>query len=193
MAETLKATIDDSSLRRLAKNYPQKAPMMISRAINKAGVFGRKEVVKRLKSDVVNVPANQLKRRNVILKKGTRAAPGASINITGSRIPLINFATVSSKKQAAEGQPKNGVSYKIKPGKGTKRIKSAFIRRIGRGKLAVFVRAGADRLPLNELYGPSVPHAMKEAKVTMFDLRNDVTKRLEKEAASQVELLLSKR
>lgn len=185
----LSAKIDDRAIRDLGRRFPKKAPAMISRAINKTGVFARKRVVEELRKNAINVKAGDLKRRNVMLKKGTRAKPGAIITVSGSRIPLIYFAA---------RQTKSGTTYKIDPKGGRKKIREAFITHMGASasgttKLGVFARKTKKRLPIRQLLGPSVPEAMENLSKGTWDLRGEIGARLEKEAASQVEYELSKR
>lgn len=180
----LSASIDTTPIENLSRRFPKQAPAMISRAVNKTGVFARKRVVQELR-DHINVKVGELKRRNVILKRGTREKPGATITITGSRIPLILFAA---------NQIKSGTTYKIDPKGGREKIREAFItyaNYMGVSKQAVFARKGKRRLPIRQLFGPSVPHVMIEEKVTI-DLKDEIQHKLEKEAASQVDYVLSR-
>ena len=182
-------TIDDKPLRNLARRFPRKAPAMISRAVNKTAKSTRAEMSKRLRAQVVNIKKGDLDKRNLLLRRGTRSAPNATITITGSRIPLIYFkGTTESRK---------GVGYKIRPGGARKRIADAFITTVNAGnsgasKKGVFVRRGKERLPITQLFGPSVPKALEDDKAVFSGVIKFANNRLEIEAASQVQYELSK-
>lgn len=189
MSPVTKLEINDRQVKLLAKRFPRKAPRMISRAANKTGTFARKEMVKRLGREVVNVKAGDLKRKNVILKKGSTKNPGATVTITGSRIPLIQFKGTS--------QTKTGVGYRIEPGGSREKIREAFITPFahsasGHTREGVFARSTKRRLPIHELFGPSVPHALEEHPQVFKGVIAHAQQRFEKEIASQIEYEISK-
>lgn len=176
--------VDMRQLQRLAKRLPNRMNAVISKASNKTGTHMRKVMVQRLRKDVLNVKASDLKRRNVTLKKGSAGKPGAKVTITGSRIPLIYFEARQVKK---------GVTYKIDPKGGRDEIRQAFIapvnRRIGKG---VLQRETKKRKPLRVFYGPSVPHALEEHPKVFEGVKKDGEQFFEKELTRAVDYELSK-
>ena len=77
----------------------------------------------------------------------------AQISVTGARIPLIKFRAKGPEPSRGQGR---GVSYRLPGSKG--RVKKAFIATMPSGHRGVFVRKeGADRHPIVELRGPSLP------------------------------------
>jgi hypothetical protein len=69
------------------------------------------------------------------------------------RIPLISFNARGQEPSRGKGR---GVSYRLKGGSG--RIGNAFISTMRSGHRGVFVRVGKTRLPIRELFGPSLGH-----------------------------------
>lgn len=143
--------IKRSQQRRLMKTmnaWPRKAKTVERRAINQVAKREQGLIVRTARA-LVNVRAKFLKKGNVKLSaaKGNRLV--ARIQITGGRIPLVEFSARATKKQ--------GVTYQITKNDPRQRIPNAFIRTMKSGHTGVYTRKGAARLPIQELRGPSIP------------------------------------
>lgn len=83
----------------------------------------------------------------------------ATLTITGRRIPLIEFKARGPEPSRGKG---TGVSYRI--GANSGRIRRGFIATMRTGHRGVFERADKagrpllPRLPIQEKFGPSLPH-----------------------------------
>ncbi len=133
--------------------------------------------------------------------------------LKGKRAKLTNVATRKTTRRRMAG---GGVRYKILKSGATKTIPSAFIAagKKGQGKLGVsqraiararrqqydtsghigvFVRRGRARLPIDQLFGPSIPHVATESQTLKRALEIDVTKALSDRLDHQIGRLLAKR
>ena len=80
---------------------------------------------------------------------------GVKLTFAGSVIRLIEFRTRFS--------PTGGVSVSVKKGGGGV-ISQGFI--VNAGRMGVFERVGASRLPIEQKFGPSAAHMMEDEEVT---------------------------
>lgn len=105
------------------------------------------------------------------------------IQITGKRLPLSRF----KPRQTAQG-----VSYKVDR-RGRRRVEGSFLLRTSSGHLGVFRRRGPKSRKLVELFGPSVPHVAQNDDTVKNIVDVQAPQILEKNLASQVDRLLSRR
>ena len=146
----------DQSLKevqRLLQSYPKGIVKVETRAVNKIAVSARADIVREVRKDL-NLKAGELKKRNITLKKARYKNPAALIKVSGKRIPLAKFGA---------RQIKSGLAYKIDPQGGRKKVLGAFMATMPSGHVGGFTRKledgtnRVDRLPIDELQGPSVP------------------------------------
>jgi hypothetical protein len=83
-------------------------------------------------------------------------AYGIQLEITGNRIPLIDFAARGPEPSRGRGR---GVSYRL-PG-GRSRDPHAFIATMPSGHRGVFKRTGKERNPIIQSHGPSLVNVFR--------------------------------
>jgi hypothetical protein len=91
-------------------------------------------------------------RPGVAIEKMTVARLEGKLRFTGRRIPLIAFGA---------RQTRHGVSYRLPGGRG--QAPHAFLATMRSGHHGVFQRTGGPRLPIVELFGPSLPHVVQKS------------------------------
>jgi len=173
----------------LLTDVPNGAARALTRAINQVAAAVRTDVVRRVAA-TITVTQAELRRRNVILRRANWENLRATVRVTGSRIPLERFAARQTRK---------GVGYAIRRGGGREMIPSAFIGRTASGHRGVYLRRmrgdrRAPRLPIDEKFGPSVPHVVEgigEFAAAAMDGR--LGDDLERQIDTQVGLLLERR
>ena len=162
-----------------------------ARAVRRTGEQTKTVVVGAVTSETT------LKRRDVDGDRpdahrygGVKLAVGdevARVSVTGRRIPLYRWG---AKPHAPP--TRHGVSYQISRGTGRKRISSnAFILITKSGHVGVFRREGKKRLPVQELYGPSIPQVTLSSVALRDKLDVDVPTMLESNMDRQVRFLLT--
>lgn len=145
-------TLDDKDLREGIAAFKRKFPYAIKRAVERAVVSARAQMAKDLAADT-GVGSKYAKDQIKVNKLGDA---DIQLEVSGKRIPLIAFGARGPEPSRGRG---NGVSYKLPTGRG--REEHAFIATMPRGgHRGVFVRRGGGRLPIKELYGPSLGHAV---------------------------------
>lgn len=141
----------------------RRGPIAMARAINRGNTSGKVAMVRAVAKDTGIQQKNI--ERDLRIEKATRTTPVASIEIRGRRIPLIAFQARGPEPSRGRGR---GVSYRLPGGRG--RVDVGFIATMPSGHRGVFKRPGAlgrrvqgprqaaQRLPIVELFGPSLPH-----------------------------------
>lgn len=160
-------------IRELQKDLEQmaaRAPAIVARSLNRAGVSGRTAITKAVVADTGLM--TKYVTREIGLEKATQASHKVAVTIKGRRIPLIAFSARGPEPSRGRGR---GVSYRLPTGRG--RIGDAFIATMKSGHRGVYRRKpGASRrgpkatrplLPIMELRGPSLPHVF-EKKLGVF-------------------------
>jgi len=193
VSRTAYFTLDIESLRKDLTELGHRAPLIMSRALNRAAVSGQAAMVKYITRDT-GIAAKNVKRE-IVLDKAKRTHPVAALTIAGRRIPLIAFSARGPEPTRGRGR---GVSYRLPGGRG--RVPDAFIATVGAGgHRGVFKRIGPSRrrgrgawspnLPIVELRGPSIPHVF-EKRLDIF--RAAAQESLLKNLASEISFEKSK-
>ncbi len=207
----------------LFAKFPDKANKVVMRAINhtakKANTVTLKAITSHINIKRKDIAAKDGKARHsfgaVRLIQATQRTLKARISVTGKRIPLVWFrarqlkgkrvklTNIATRKTTRRRMAGGGVRYKILKSGGTKTIPSAFLGagKINKGKrkgelsghTGVFVRRGRARLPIDQLFGPSIPHVATESATLKRALKIDVTKSLSDRLDHQIGRLLAKR
>lgn len=157
------ATLNITTLKRGAARDLERELRGISRgfarvqhnAVRRSITTVRTRIVRAVGSDL-NIKKSALYQKNnnrrpirQSFERSGGLITGGRVNVTGRRIPLGRFKPT---------QLKSGVSYKVQKGGARKKITDgAFKATMQSGYEGVFMRAGESRLPLIQLYGPSVP------------------------------------
>ena len=162
---------------RLGK-YKSKAPVVMSRALNRAAANANKNARMKPKSEY-NIKSNDVKS-TLSIKKANRSNLGAVVKSKGEKVPLDKFKV--SPKQPRPQKPPKVLKVAVKKD-GYKKLKSAFVADISGYK--VFKRTGKFKIPdkgkyagknlkreiIQRIYGPAVPSMLKNK-----DVRNYIEK-----------------
>lgn len=193
--------LDPRQVRQVRRGYDGVAdalPKAINRAVPVAGRKARVRVVKALRANV-NIAQNKLYQR------GNRRRPvrdrvytvgglrGYRLTIDKGRIPLGRFAPKQHwKKGQTRGRVRTRVSYKVRADGGRQKIHDAFAVEFSSGYMGIFRRAGAARLPLQELYGPSVPEVAEKDSAVQRAMDAEAERDLVTEVESRLDFILSR-
>lgn len=127
------------------KEKPTQVTRALFRAMNRAVASGRTVMVREIARDV------RLKSRDVRdairLEEASPSRLTARISASIKRIPLIDFNAKMTRGR--------GVTARLPP-PGAGRYPHAFIATMTSGHVGVFQRVAKARLPIRELYGPSL-------------------------------------
>lgn len=147
-------TLNTKQARGAFAQLRQRAPIAIARALNRAGRSARTVMVRECARDL-GLQQKAI-RDQFTTGEATKDRQAFYLSTTGRRIPLIAFKA---------RQTKSGVSYRLPGGAGHN--PNAFIATVtgplpsgvvSPGHRGVFVRKGKARLPIRQLFGPSLPH-----------------------------------
>lgn len=147
------------------KREMQESPNAVRRAtvsaLNKLAQQGMNTGSRKLREEY-NLKAGDIKKRVQIEK----AKPNQLISIIVSRgsrrTPILYYGARQTKK---------GLSVSIKKGS-RKVITHGFISTMKSGHTGGFIRRGKTRLPIDELYGPSVTHLFGSKKIQETIMRH---------------------
>lgn len=154
----------DDLRRLLGSDIVNKA--MVS-ALNKIGAKAATAASRQIRDKYV-IAAKNLRKRGTSNRRGidvVKARLGhaeAIILSSGQPLPLANFR-VSPKTPVADQARKRrkGIRYQVVKGKRVQ-VKTAFVARMRSGHVGVFRRTTKARLPIRELFGPSIPQMFGE-------------------------------
>lgn len=181
------------ALRHMLKTIPQDIPRVLARALNKIARATNTRILRGI-TKRYTITQRDLKDKNITLSKANYKTLRAVINIHGRRIRLLHFKAKQLKK---------GVSYKIRKSGRRKKVYAFMESPPGSGQptmmpktghRGVFTRRGKKRLPIVELYGPSVPaifQNLREFASTSF--QRELGQKLGKEMQIQAGLLLKRK
>ncbi len=103
-------------------------------------------------------------RAALTMKNASQSYMSASLSADMKRTPLIAFGAQGPVPSRGKGR---GVTYKLNGGKST--IPNAFIASMESGHRGVFARSGKKRLPIRELFGPSIGHVFIKYRPEAID------------------------
>jgi hypothetical protein len=133
------------------KEYPQRVRRALVRALNRAIASGRTVMVREIARDTGLT--SKVVRDALPVQEASVNRPEARLAASLKRIPLINFGARGPEPSRGRGR---GVTYRLRGGRN--RVERAFIARMQSQHRGVFVRVGKARLPIRELFGPSLGH-----------------------------------
>ena len=139
-----------SRLRRELHDGPAKVRRIVVRAVNKIARKARTKIIRAVTGEL-NLTQAEVRNRNIRMRLANYETTAATITVTGRRIPLRRFGA---------RQTRRGVSYAIRRGK-RQVAAGSFLATMPSGHAGVMRRKTTARLPIAELYGPSVPVAME--------------------------------
>jgi len=138
---------------RLLGGIPGALPKAQASAINRSLTTARAEIVRAVRKEYV-IKAEDV-RGTIKVTNATASAPIGRIKSMGGPIPLIKFDVSKD----------NPVRARVKKTGAKKPIKHAFLQTMKNGYKGVFIRAGKERYPLKQLYGPSIPQMVGNENV----------------------------
>jgi hypothetical protein len=155
MSLDLEITLDVEPFIRDLKALGKRGPFALARAINRGAAAGKTAMSRAIMADT-GLGSRFTKDE---IKVTTASADNlvARVSVKGRRIPLIGFKARGPEPSRGRGR---GVSYTLPTGRN--RIENAFIATMGSGHRGVFKRTGKPRLPIIELFGPSLPHVFEK-------------------------------
>jgi hypothetical protein len=163
---------------------PEKIPRAAARAINRAAYTARTEAARKAREEYV------IKHGDVIntikIYPASEEDLSASVISRGSVIPLIKFKVSPKQPQPKRKKP---LTATVKRGEGGP-IARAFTAQMKSGYIGVFQRVGKPRLPIRQLYGPSVPQMLGSRSVSQWveeKAQETLDKRLEHEISRALE------
>lgn len=169
-------TVDANTLkdveRRLAE-YPQKAPLVISRALNRAAANVKTNATKKVRETYV-VKAKDV-NSTMSVKKASRSNLSANVTSEGTSIGLDKFRVRPAEPR--HSKPPKALKVQVKKAGGAKQIVGAFVASVNGNK--VFKREKSSRhqkgragrwteLPIKRLFGPPIPEMVGSKSVREF-------------------------
>lgn len=219
MAVQISAKPDAGDVDRVSRFLAEKsnrAPTIVSRALNKTATWVRTRVVRAVAAEIAL--KQKIVRESVTVSKASYKRLEANVNVKGKRVPVIDFGARQTKK---------GVGYRVSKKEGRKTVPGAFISTMKSGHKGVFIReeakgakgligsvadvlmnrrsvrsvrrlrrakaAGVDRvgrLPIREFFGPSIPGVVQKAPGLIQGLLKDAEERTQMEMSRQIEVLM---
>jgi hypothetical protein len=147
---TVVLRLNTSQSMRALRNLKTQAPVAIARALNKSIASGKTVMVRLLSADM-GVKQSDL-RDKIRVVEATPERQTAKLTASAKRIPLYDFRARGPVPSRGRGR---GVTARLPGGAG--RYPNAFIAKMPTGHVGVFQRKpGAHRLPIYELFGPSI-------------------------------------
>ena len=176
------------AVQRQLAGIPNGMRQVMPPAINRTATTARAKTARKLAGQI-RVKVSQVKK-GISIIKAMRDYWQATLRITTRRIPLIQFGA---------RQTRRGTSYQIDKRAGRKTIKGAFIQTMPitgasqkHGHRGVFKREGKERLPIRELFGPSLGFVFEESGQIAAETMAETAVDLEKNVDSKVQWILSK-
>lgn len=187
MAEVLEIQVQGTeALTRRLLELGEDMPRAVTRALNRTLGTVRTATVRALAEETALRPAAV--RPSVAMRRATFRNQVAVLGVSGKRIPLIAFDARGPEPSRGRGR---GVSYRLPGGRG--RIPAAFIATMRTGHRGVFKRReGVGRLPIHELFGPSLPGAFVRARIAEA-MRHLADEALAKNLDHEIGWILSRR
>jgi len=174
-------TADILKAKTLLSHIKNGAPRAISNALNRTNEGVRTDVIKQVKSKY-DIKSTDI-RKALVAKKSYPATLQASVGSTGRPIPLIQFrVTPNNTVRALRASVKRS---------GGKSIPGAFLMKMSNGMTGVMIRTSTKRLPIKQLFGPSIPQMIGEASISQY-VMDGVNERFAKRIDHEIAYLLEK-
>ena len=151
-------------IKKLFKGMESKLPTVLMRSINRA-------------ADNAKTNMGRETSRNYIVKAG---------DVKATKVPLYKFK-VSPSVPKPKNPPK-AYKVKVKKSGSLKSILGAFVADIN-GYNRVMQREGKARLPITQLYGPSIPEMIGNKSVSQY-IEDEAAKTLEKRIDHEIKRIM---
>jgi len=139
----------DAAIAAMAQ-YPARVQRATVRALNRALTSGKSRMGSLIAKDM-GIKAADAKAA-IRVEQATLARLQVRMLASLKRLPLSKFNATGPMPSRGRGR---GVSYRI-GGRGRGRVENAFLAQMGSSHRGVFKRTGKGRLPIIELFGPSI-------------------------------------
>ncbi|HIJ70656.1 MAG TPA: hypothetical protein HPP87_04745 [Planctomycetes bacterium] len=192
-------------VRRKFRRVPREVPGIMARAINRTARWGRGEIARKL-SKKTGITQKYV-RWGILLRKATRKKWQAELNLgPKSKIDVYigksgthGIKVVSGKIRRhipliafRARQTKRGVTYGIMGRR--ELVRSAFKQTMPHSyHKGIFIRRGKSRLPIDQVYGPTLGGLYAGAPGVARKVKAVASKRLTREIDSQVDYVLKRR
>ena len=172
--------IGENSLERINKllhNIPGGTYKVVSSALRRAGDTAKTRAGQFAAAEYTINKGDFMRKTNVKthVKSEIGGLLSMSISFSGTVLPLLTFNTSYSRDGRLQTQ--------VKRNGGTSTLQNVFTARVF-GPIAVFERIGSTRFPIEQKYGPSTGHMMRnEEVIEKMDeaIRDTYEKRIEHE------------
>ena len=185
MELSVKANVKE--LQAMFRQFPREVRMAAVSALNKTGSTTKTAMYKRIKERrLLTMSAADIKSR-LRLYKASTAHLTTTVSISGKPIPLNQFKTRARK----DGVYANviGAGYK---GPVSKYGNKGFTNRGLGGGTAIFVRTTGQRLPIEKMFGPSLPSAITAAGWDETILQVEMAETWQRNIINQLQWRLAK-
>ena len=135
-------------------HIPEGGPKALARAINRAAETARTEASRKIR-EMYYIKHSDI-RSTISIRKATASSIAAEVVSRGRPVALTKFRVTPRTVQPRRNSP---VIVRVKRGGGGA-VAGAFVARVSSGHVGVFRRLGQSRLPIQQLYGPSVPQML---------------------------------
>lgn len=175
-------------------NLKSKAPLVLSRAINRAISNVKKNSAKETSSRYY-ITSGEVKK-TLRLVKASKSSLKAAVISSGSGIALSKFKVNPGTTVRYRGASRSPKVYRagVKKSGGVKPLAGdpkAFIAVMKSGHKGVFERTSDASLPIKQLYGPSVPQIMKNQDI-LDVINKDAAETLQKRLDVEINNVLRK-
>ena len=177
MALTISLKSDyQQAMRKLRNQLGHRAPRAAVSGLNRTARYALTASIRAVQKDIGATSQKSI-RRNVHAIRATPQKLEAEIEARSTKKERIPIFEIRPKPRGlTKRRPAGGVRY----GPQSKLIPGSFIGRMQSGHVGVFKRAGAARLPIAELFGPSVALVLSRKRV-YEQVRKVIAERLPRE------------
>lgn len=144
--------------RNMLIGFEDEIPKVVSRAINRAIENARANVVREVR-DHYNIKAKDI-RTTLKISRSNSKNLAAVISSRGAPLPTMAFKV---RPGTVNGRRRTPLTVSVKKGQ-SENLDRAFIATLG-GSKGVYERIGGPRLPIRQLYGPSVPQMIGNEEI----------------------------
>lgn len=159
--------VDSKKISAAIDAAPKKMGIALLRALKRGTKAGATKA-NRVVSKDMGIKVSDVRAR-IRLESPTARTLTGSLHASLKRIPLIKFGARGKEPSRGRGR---GVSYRGKGGRA--RHPHAFITTMPGGHRGVFARKGPGRLPIKELYGPSIGRVFEEHRAEIMKRGEEV-------------------
>ena len=136
---------------------PRRYTKIMTRTLNKVGAQGKTAISQQLRK-TYNIKKDRIDK-SFSIRKASNASLTYEMRIKGRSPGLQHYDARQARK---------GVTVKIIKASGRKVVKSGFMAKTPQGAMAVWRRVGAERMPIERLYGPSVVGMANKVGINSF-------------------------